>query len=162
MEKLLQPWSKEKPDEAPEELEVPDPSLFRFASSFLGKTREEAITEFEDMFEEHISHEFRAAQPVEELLMRTKGVKVFIPEKWEGIKGIDPLEIKFSENLPPRLKPKARSINPRLYEDAEKKFRRLCGYIYVPSRSPWASCLVISPKATKPFINKGVWRLCRE
>ena len=151
VEKLLQPWSKEKLAEAPEELEVPEPSQFGFASSFLGKTREEAITEFEDMFEEHISPEFRAAQPVEELL-RTKGVKVFIPEKWEGIKGIDPLEIKFSENLPPRLKPKARPINPRLYEDAEKEFRRLCGYIYVPSRSPWASCLVIAPKATKPFI----------
>ena len=151
VEELLQPWCDSSREVAPEELDVPDPSQFGFASSFLGKTREEALSEFEDMFGEHVSPEFSAARPVLELL-RTKGVEVFVPERWEGIKGVDPLNIKFAENLPPRIKPKARPVNPRLYEDAEKEFRRLCGYIYVPSRSPWASCLVIAPKATKPFI----------
>ena len=54
--------------------------------------------------------------------------------------------------MPERIKPKPRPINPRLWEAAAKEFERLKGYFYVESRSPWASCLVIAPKATKPFI----------
>jgi hypothetical protein len=151
VEELLKPWAKDDMEIAPEDALVPDPVQFEFASSFLGKSREEALREFKGMFDDHISPEFRAAQPVEELLPK-KGVKVFIPEKWEGIKGVEPFKINFKDSLPERLKPKARPVNPRLYEDAEKEFKRLCGYFYVPSRSPWASCLVIAPKATKPFI----------
>lgn len=151
VEELLKPWAKDDLEVAPEDDLVPDPVQFEFASSFLGKSRKEALKEFEDMFDEHISPEFRAAQPVVQLLL-SKGVKVFIPEKWEGIKGVEPFKINFKDTLPDRLKPKARPVNPRLYEDAEKEFKRLCGYFYEPSRSPWASCLVIAPKATKPFI----------
>ena len=77
---------------------------------------------------------------------------MFVPFNWEGIKGIEPLNLKFKDDFPARMKPKARPVNPRLWEAAEKEFNRLKGYFYEPSRSAWASCLVIAPKATKPFI----------
>ena len=147
---LLEPWTV-KLEEAPEEDEVPLPARFDFASSFLGKSRQEAIQEYEEMFATHVDKQMAANTDVINLL-QTKGRKVFIPDNWDGIQGIEPLQIQFSPDLPDRLKPKARPINPRLWECAEKEFKRLCGYFYEESRSPHASCLVLAPKATKPFI----------
>ena len=154
VEQYLQPWSFSSAEEASEEKDNPLPTSFGDVSLFLGKSREDAISEFISMFEDHIDPEFRKSTKVEELL-RGKGVNAFVPEKWTGMKGIEPLDIKFREDLPHRLKPKARPINPRLYEATEQEFMRLRGYIYVKSSSPWASCLTVAPKATKPFI-----RLC--
>ena len=54
--------------------------------------------------------------------------------------------------MPKMMKPNARPINPRWWECTEKEFYRLCGYFYRASRSPWASCLVVAPKATPPYI----------
>ena len=45
-----------------------------------------------------------------------------------------------------------RHINPRLCAHTEKEFQRLLEYLYQLSRSPWASALVVSSKATKPFM----------
>jgi len=39
-----------------------------------------------------------------------------------------------------------------MYEHAKKEFERLTAYMHRHSTSPWASPLVIAPKATKPFI----------
>ena len=148
---VIQPWSNSQPDEAPEEQSSPLPAQFEYASNFLGKTREEAIQEFKDMFDEHIAPEMKEKTKIIDLLMN-KGLKVFVPEEWSGIKGIDPLKIDFKDTLPDRLKPAARPVNPRIYQAAEKEFKRMKTYFYKPSRSPWASPLVIAPKATKPFI----------
>ena len=84
--------------------------------------------------------------------MRVKGAKVFVPQNWEGINGIEPLELNWREDLPKSMKPPARPVNPRLFHHAKIEYDRLCKYIYVPSTSPIASCLVIAPKATSPFI----------
>ena len=54
--------------------------------------------------------------------------------------------------FPPFHKVRSLPVNPRLYEHAKKEFERLTGYMYRHSTSPWASPLVIAPKATKPFI----------
>ena len=148
---LLTPWKNKEDTEAPEEQEVMLPAQFENVTSFLGKTRAEAIAEFKDMFTEHVSEEFRKETKVLNLLM-SKGLKVFVPEEWTGIKGVVPLDLKTRDTLPHRMKPRARPINPRLWEAAEKEFFRLRGYMYSESRSPWASCLVVAPKATKPFI----------
>lgn len=147
---LQNPWETTSYEEAPEDEETPLPVQFEFAMEFLGKTREEALSEYYGLFDEHITPEFRSSTNVEQLL-RTKGVKVFVPTSWDGVK-VDPIDLQFDESMPPRMKPNARPVNPRLFEAAEKEFRRLCTYFYEPSRSPWASCLVIAPKATKPFI----------
>ena len=153
---LLQPWKNNNPteDECPEELNNPLPTNFGDVSEFMGKPRDEALGEFYSMFDEHISQEFKDAVPIIELL-KTKGAKVFVPEKWEGISGIEPLKIDFMDTLPSVLKPQSRPVNPRLFGMSEKEFMRLRGYIYVPCNSPHASCLTVAPKATFPFI-----RLC--
>jgi hypothetical protein len=48
----------------------------------------------------------------------------------------------------------------RLFEHAEKEFDRMSTCFYLPSDSPVASCLVIAPKATKPFIQ--IWEITEE
>ena len=150
-DQLLDPWEHSDLAEAPEEEEVALPVQFEFASTFLGMTREQAIQDYKNMFEEHIESEFRANTQVESLLLG-KGLKVFVPHNWEGIKGIEPLKIEFDPDFPKVIKPPTRPINPRLWDVAVKEFDRLCGYFYEKSRSPRASALVIAPKATKPFI----------
>ena len=151
MEYLSEPWTINPREECPEDKAVGLPVQFEWAQSFLGKPYEEAVTEYKGMFDTHISEVMRNETPIINLL-ETKGVDVFIPTTWQGITGLGTLSLEFSSDLPPRMKPKARNINPRMWEDAKKEFTRMRGYFYEESRSPWASCLVIAPKATKPFI----------
>jgi hypothetical protein len=74
----------------------------------------------------------------------------FVPASREGIRGIV-LKIKWKDELPAASEPKARPVNPRLYEHAHKEFKRLCTYMYVPRDGPYASPLVIAHKATSPY-----------
>jgi hypothetical protein len=148
---LRTPWSIPPDGEAPEDLETPLPCSFTDALHFMEMTPDQAKEEYFGQFEEHVAPEFAASTPVLELL-RTKGLLVFVPQNWEGIKNIEPLELKWKDDLPTRMKPKARPVNPRLYEAAKREFDRLLGYFYEWSDSSVASCLVIAPKATKPFI----------
>jgi len=86
-------------------------------------------------------------------LLKTKGKLVFVPVKWDGIKKIPLLELKWKEDtLPARMKPAARPINKALWGPAEKEVKRFQTYLWTPSRSPIASPIVIAPKATSPFI----------
>ena len=143
---LKPPW-KNKPDElAPEDEETPLPCSFTSALHFMEISFEQALQEFKSQINEHVSSELRKHTRVEKLLLE-KGYRVFVPEKWEGINGLPPLELRWKDTLPESMKPRARPINPRLYENAKKEFDRLCEYLYVPSRGPQASCLVIAPKA---------------
>ena len=67
-------------------------------------------------------------------LLKTKALQVFAPDEWSSIKGIEPLKLKWKDNLPDRMKPKARPINPKLWEASEKECHQLCGYFYGKSR----------------------------
>jgi hypothetical protein len=148
---VTHPWSKPIDQEAPEDDEAPIPCSFPYALHYMEITPEEAEKEYFSQLESHVSKEFADCTPILNLL-KTKGLKVFVPHNWEGIKGVKPLELNWKPNLPPSIKPKARPVNPRLYENAKKEFDRLLKYFYAPSRSDIASCLVIAPKSTPPFI----------
>jgi len=150
-EELTEPWSNVPDPEAPEDLETPVPCSFPDVLHFMEMSHEEAKEEYFSMIDKHVSEEFRQSTPVVELL-KTKGVKVFIPSNWEGITGFEPLELNWKPDVPKYMKPKARPVNPKLYENAHKEFNRLLGYFYEQSKSPVASCLVIAPKATPPYI----------
>ena len=65
---------------------------------------------------------------------------------------MEPIELEFAEDMPTSHKPKARPMNPKTKEAAEKEFNRMSTYMYVDSDSPIACPLVIAPKATAPFI----------
>ena len=150
-DKLIHPWQKAKDEPAIEDQETDLPVNFGDALTFLGKSREEAIQDYEKLIETRVSDELKQETDIVNYL-KTVALPVFVPTDWTGIKGIEPLRVKWRDTLPLRMKPKARPINPKLWECSEKEFRRLCGYFYEPSRSPWASCLVVAPKATPPYI----------
>jgi hypothetical protein len=147
----IYPWTKTKDEIAPEDLDCDLPVNFGDALSFLGKSREEAIAEYEELIKTHVSDELREDTDIIDYLV-TEAMPAFIPTNWTGINGIEPLKLKWRDTLPKMMKPNARPINPRLWECSEKEFHRLCGYFYRASRSPWASCLVVAPKATPPYI----------
>jgi hypothetical protein len=59
----------------------------------------DALEEYYALFEGHINPEFSAKTDVLQLL-RTTGVKVFVPNNWEGINGVDPIELNWKSDLP--------------------------------------------------------------
>jgi hypothetical protein len=148
---LVHPWQHEVLEVAQEDLETPLPVNFTSALHFMELGYQESCEEYYNQIEEHVSKEFRDSTDIEALL-RSKGVKVFVPENWNGISNLEPLELHWRPDLPLSIKPKARPVNPKLFSHAQLEFERLSKYFYVPSTSPIASCLVIAPKATKPFI----------
>jgi len=147
---LLQPWdSFHKP--APEEMDDDLPCSFSHALHFMEKSVEEARQEFIRQIPTHVSQAFRDNTDVVNLLL-TKGMPVFVPQNWHGISGLPLLNLTFLEGLPSYMKPPARRVNPLLWVNAKIEFDRLQTYFYVPSNSPIASCLVIAPKSTPPFL----------
>jgi len=153
---LREPWSLPPDIEAPEDSVVDTPCSFSEVLNFMETTPEEAKKEYFAQMDTHVSEPFRTATAVIDLLKSEKSVRAFVPQNWEGIKNIPPLELVFRPTLPDRLKPHVRPINPRLFAAVEKEVKRLIAIGYLkPSRSPIASPLVVAPKATEPFI-----RLC--
>jgi len=149
---LMNPWSSDTEADAPEDEATPLPCSFTGPLHYLSVSREQALTEYAEMFDKHIDPEFAKVTDIKEYMLTEEAMSVFVPVKWEGIKGIPPLELDFKETLPDSMRPRARPVNPRLYEHAKTEFERLMTYFYVGSDSPIASPLVIAPKATKPFI----------
>ena len=149
---LIRPWTVEHDPEAPEEAESYVPCDFTGPLYYLSKPHEEVLEEYRNTFEEHVAEDWRKKTKVLELLNSEKARGVFCPAEWKGINGFEPLELQFKPDMPEVYKPAVRPINPRLYEDASKEFKRMEGYMYTDSDSPIASPLVIAPKATKPFI----------
>jgi len=147
---LKEAWEKVR-EVAPEELDAPDPCSFTAPLHFLEQSYDESVREFMELFETHISPEFRKAVPIEKFLLEV-AIKVFVPEKWTGINGIEEIELEFLPGMPTRHKPKARPINPQLAVRAKEEFERLFGYFYRWSTSDVCSCLVVAPKGTAPFI----------
>eukprot|EP01042_Synura_sphagnicola_P001563 gene1563-1814_t len=144
------PWTTPHLDDAPEDIDTPLPCNFSYALSFMEMSHEAAVQEYLSLIPSHVHPEFLASTPLLDLL-HTKGVRVFVPQNWRGIKA-PPIELQWKEGMPTSLKPRARSINPKIFESAKVEFNRLRQYFYAPSDSPIASCLVIAPKATSPFI----------
>jgi hypothetical protein len=148
---ILEPFQFSNNVPAPEEVQTPEPVNFGFALNYLEQGHEAAVKEYLELLSTRVSEIMKRDTKVMDLL-RNVGVKVFVPHNWEGIKGIPPLELKWKPNLPDRIKPKSRPINPKIWESAKKELHRLLGYFYSKSRSSIASPLVFAPKATPPFI----------
>lgn len=151
---LLNPWTSTL-EIAPEEAQDEEPSSFPTFIAYVNTTLSDAVKDFHDKLLGQITPEFinGTKRPVVNLL-RTKGEKVFVQdlEHWAGIQGIPPLKLELTENCPPIIKPKPRHINKRLFDAAQNEIERLQQYMYEPSISPWASCIVVAGKATHPFI----------
>ena len=137
--------------EAPEDLETLLPCSFPYALHYMEMSTDQAMEEYLALLSSHVAPDFAASTDIINLL-KTKGSMVFVQNNWKGINGIPPLELNFKEGMPDSMKPRARPVNPKLYEHALKEYQRLKKYFYRDSTSPIASCLVIAPNATAPFI----------
>jgi hypothetical protein len=147
----LPPWAGTDGSEGPEEDAVALPTSFGWHLHYMEMPHEEALKEYRSQFDSQICPQFRAMTDIVRLL-ETKGVRVFVPNNWDGINGIPPIELPWKPDLPTRMKPPARPINPKLFANAKIEFERLTKYMYTPSNSPIASPLVIAPKSTAPYI----------
>ena len=156
-EGVINPWSQEPDEIAPEELATEDPCSFTEPLYYLTVSHEQAVRDYKDLQSKHVEPGLAAYNDGEiiKLLDSLEALEVFVPKEWHGISGFEPVEFEFLDTMPTRMTPRAHPVNPRLYEAAEKEFRRCREYLYEYSKSPIASPLVVAPKATSPYI-----RLC--
>ena len=145
-------WSEGIQAESEEESNTEIPCSFTEALNFMEVSYEEALKVYEDSLESHIGDFLKGSTRLRKMLASEMAKQVFVPKEWTGIKGFPALELKFKPNFPESHRIRSRPINPKLYEHAKKEFDRLMKYMYSESVSPWASPLVIAPKATAPFI----------
>jgi hypothetical protein len=82
---LVEPWSEPIDEIAPEETEAPDPCSFTGPLYYLSKPHEEVIKDYFEMFEKHISEEWRANPKLMELMHSDIALEVFVPAKWHGL-----------------------------------------------------------------------------
>ena len=84
-------------------------------------------------------------------LMRGKAQKVYTPHNWDGI-NLPELHLNFHESLPDHHTVKARTIPCTMQQPVSKELKRLQKYHLLESHSPYASALVVAPKATTPYV----------
>jgi len=86
--------------------------------------------------------------------MEEEGIIVFtnLKQNWDGIQGVDPVHVEFTEFLPARLKPPTRKIPLSILDVAKREFDRLRTYFLIPSTSPVASNITVASKATPPYV----------
>ena len=145
-------WSEGIRLESEEELNTEVPCSFTEALNFMEVSHEEALKVYEESLDKHIGDFLKSSKRLRAILESDMAKSVFVPSEWTGMKGFPELDLKFKPTFPESHRIRSRPINPKLYENAKKEFDRLKHYMYKDSTSPWASPLVIAPKATAPFI----------
>jgi RNase H-like domain found in reverse transcriptase/Reverse transcriptase (RNA-dependent DNA polymerase) len=146
---LMRTW-KHLDRDAREDLDTPLPVDFPEALRYGEMTHEQAEQEFFDGYSQRLGDDVKD-NPDTHRIMKEHGAGAFVPQNWEGITDVI-FRIQWKDSMPDSHKPKARPINPRLYEHAVTEFKRLCTYMYERHDGPWASPPTIAPKASKPFI----------
>ena len=136
--------------DAPELDIIPEPAVCQDMLAQMEAGYDASVAKFFADIEANVTKEFADATDIIRYL-KTDALSQFVPTEWKGLQRVEPLHLEFID-LPKRIKPKARPINPRLFADTEKEWKRLLTYMYRPSSSPYASPLVVVPKATIPFI----------
>ena len=145
-------WSKESSEIGEEEKNTVEPSSFSAYLNYMETTYEVALSKYLSDIDNHIGPLLKSCTRIKEIMESELARDIFCPKIWEGITGVDPIDIKFKEDFPAIHKVKSRPINPRLFENVKKELERLLLYMYEKGDSPWASPLVVAPKATDPYI----------
>ena len=121
---LVDTWSQPLDEIAPEETETPDPCHFTGPLYYLSKPHDEVVKDYFDMFEKHISEEWRQNPKVMELMNNQLALDVFVPATWQGL-DIPPITIRTTDELPAHHKPKARNLNSKHKESAFVEMGRM-------------------------------------
>eukprot|EP00981_Chlorochromonas_danica_P014856 scaffold9152_cov302-Ochromonas_danica.AAC.1 len=69
---------------------------------------EDAVNEYLALISSRVAEPFASSTNIVQLL-KTKGVKVFVPNNWDGINNIEPLQLHWLPGLPSSMKP----VNPK-------------------------------------------------
>jgi hypothetical protein len=133
-----------------EELMIPEPGS-HLADQVVQESVESARQEFLSTVESRVDSGFAQATQIVRYL-KTEAMDVFVPTAWNGIKGIELIQLEFLEKPPRRMKPPTRRVPAAIYEVTKKEFQRLLTYFYEPSNSSITSPIVIAPKSTTPFV----------
>ena len=147
---LRQPFS-EPVQVAQEELDIPDPASFNMpdGAQQTAMPSQDAINKYFQSLSDHIDDNMKDTG-IREFMETQEAKEVFVPHNWNGLKDVE-VQLTWHQQ-PPARKPKARFINPRVFERAEAELKRLCVHFYEPSTSDVASNIVTAPKATEPFV----------
>ena len=147
------PWLDASYEEASEEIDSYVPCSYTEALNFMEVPVEQAEQEYLAKVAENISEVcLKSGYPFLEL-MRTKGLKRFVPKDWTGMKGDDLIiDFQTTPDLPAEIPAKARPINPRLFEPTSREFKRMRHFFYGDSTSEYVSPLVLAPKQHPSYI----------
>ena len=92
VEEVLEPWTNLLPIAEEDEL-TELPCSFPDFLAFTELGYEAAVQVYIGLLESHVCEEFQKNSDIMHLL-KTKGVKVFLPQNWEGVR-VKPLHINF-------------------------------------------------------------------
>ena len=149
------PWAHPFSVEAPEDEFIDDLSSYRefdaVCLNLFDRTHDEAMAVYLDLFDTHVSADCRAQTDILDVLKSDVATTVYVPKEWKGLNW-PPIHIEFSPDMPARIVPYNPRINPVLYQPLYDEFKRKLEYQLRKSDSPHASPIVVSPKATAPFI----------
>ena len=145
-------WSSATDENSEEEINTEEPCSHSAFLNFISTPHSELVKSYKDMLEAHIGPMLTESARVREIMTSPLALDVFVPKEWKGIQGVQPIQLEFDTSFPATHKIKSRPINPRLYDNVKEEINRMMGYMYTQSTSPWASPLVVAPKATAPFI----------
>ena len=139
---------------APEELQTEEqtPVLFKEAMNFMEQTVQEADAAYSEQlkFNDTKYNDLNGNERFDRL-MRGKAQRVYTPHNWDGI-NLPELHLNFHESLPDHHTVKARTIPYTMQEPVSNELKRLQQYHLLESHSPYASALVVAPKATTPYV----------
>jgi hypothetical protein len=122
-------WSVPLDEIALEELATPDTANFPDIYQF-NESRTQALNTYYDLLTTNINPELIRAKPEVLTFLRSNiALAVFCPEGWQGINGLEPLELEFLPTLPARLRTPVRTIRPAIIQTAKKEFDR--GYVSI-------------------------------
>ena len=155
MEDTIQPWTHTL-GESPEERDsyIPDGNTGIY--NWLSTTREEALDKYYNDAKKNTTPE--AWELMSDILLSDRCKRVFCPEEWTGMKGIEPIKLQFTDeweavkNKGMRPKGSHAFVNQHMREAYEKEFNRMKKYMYQTSESSTASRMLVADKATPPYV----------
>jgi hypothetical protein len=111
-EEFFIPWEDNTGESRPEDDETPVPCSFSGPLLYLAVSHLEAVNEYKKYIETHVADVMSKAVPdLVKYLLSDKCSSAFVPQDWNGIKGIKSLEFEALPNMPTSYKPKVKPIN---------------------------------------------------
>ena len=149
------PWAKEAdPEPVPEEAESEEEQASSL--NFLSGTRDEALEKYRQLLKSNIVPNMQRNEDFM-TYMDNEALEVFVPTEWKGIKGLEPIDLTFSDDMPKERYVRARPVHPTKLEAVRAELARLGKYLYVKSpKSSIVSPIVVAKKATAPFIRIAI------